>query len=205
MKRRRNRPLSSEESQLWAAIQRSVTPLKSRASRAPALHPPAPAEPPLPLPPLAVPVASVRREAPPPRLPPRPAFLPPYVPPVDAPKPDKALALHPIERPVVRKLGRGRIEIDGRIDLHDMTQGAAHDALLGFLRRAQVSGLRHVLVVTGKAGEGPDGRGVIRRSVPHWFAKADFTPFVAGYESAERRHGGAGALYVRLRRKGAPR
>ena len=110
------------------------------------------------------------------------------------------LALHPIEKPVRRKIATGRVPIEATVDLHDKTQGVAHDVLLGFLRGAQANGMRHVLVITGR-GASFGSRGVIKRSLPHWFATAGFRPLVAGFEPAERGHGGDGAFYVRVRRR----
>lgn len=118
-----------------------------------------------------------------------------------APLPPSAVALlHPIEKPVKRKIATGRIAIEDRIDLHDKTQIVAHYALLGFLRQAQALGLRHVLVITGR-GASFGSRGVIKRSLPHWFATPEFRALVAGFEPAERHHGGDGAFYVRVRRR----
>lgn len=93
-------------------------------------------------------------------------------------------------------------EIDARIDLHGMTQARAHRALLSFLQRAQGDGCRYVLVITGKGKMLTDGteRGVLRRMVPEWLALAEFRVLVTGYEEAALGHGGAGALYVRVRR-----
>ena len=102
---------------------------------------------------------------------------------------------------------RGAIEIDARIDLHGMTQEAAHGRLLSFLRRAQADGARLVLVITGKGkqdGESDAGRreerGVLRRAVPIWLSSAELRPLVIGFDEAGRGHGGTGALYVRVRR-----
>ena len=81
-----------------------------------------------------------------------------------------------------------------------MRQERAHASLLGFLRRAQLRGDRVLLVITGKGREAGEGRGVLRQTVPLWFAAPEFRTLVAGYEPAGRRHGGEGALYVRLRR-----
>jgi DNA-nicking Smr family endonuclease len=36
--------------------------------------------------------------------------------------------------------------------------------------------------------------------VPHWLADPGLRRCVIGYEEAARRHGGGGALYVRIRR-----
>ena len=103
-----------------------------------------------------------------------------------------------------QKLGRGTEPIDARIDLHGMTQADAHAALTHFLRRAQRDGARVVLVITGKgARPGIDPyaeRGVLKRQVPHWLESAELRAFVVGFENAGIGHGGAGALYVRVRR-----
>ena len=111
---------------------------------------------------------------------------------------------HPIERPTRRKIARGRIAIEARLDLHEMTQGIAHDQLVRFLRQAQAMGIRHVLVITGRGGgafaAGFGSRGILRRVVPLWFSGPEFRPLVSGFESAERHHGGDGAFYVRVRR-----
>ena len=65
-----------------------------------------------------------------------------------------------------------------------------------------------MIVVTGKGEqrgrEAPswiDEPGVLRRLVPHWLREADMRAVVLGFEEAGRAHGGAGALYVRLRRR----
>ena len=59
-----------------------------------------------------------------------------------------------------------------------------------------------MLVVTGKGSTtGPDSeRGVLRRQVPEWLSLPEFRTLVVGFEQAHIGHGGAGALYVRVRR-----
>jgi DNA-nicking Smr family endonuclease len=119
-------------------------------------------------------------------------------------KPAGPPALAPLEDKTRRKLGRGLVEIDAKIDLHGMRQERAHDALVGFLRQAQSQGHRIVIVVTGK-GKAGEERGVLRSAVPGWLARPDLRELVVGFEAAGRRHGGEGALYVRIRRRRAPR
>lgn len=104
-----------------------------------------------------------------------------------------------MERKTVDKLAKGRLPLDARLDLHGMRQDEAHSLLLSFLSRAHARGARHVLVITGK---GPGGDGVLKRSVPEWLRTAPFRLYVSGLDHAARGHGGAGALYVRLRRRG---
>jgi DNA-nicking Smr family endonuclease len=112
--------------------------------------------------------------------------------------------LAPLGRRLKQQLGRGTHAIDDRMDLHGMTQARAHDALVGFLRRAQAADARIVLVITGKGASGRDPfgeRGVLRRQVPLWLRLSPFRELVVGFEQAHIGHGGEGALYVRVRRK----
>lgn len=112
---------------------------------------------------------------------------------------------HPLERPVKRKLSKGHLALEARIDLHGLFQGEAHGMLLDFLMRAHERGLRHVLVITGK-GSSFGSEGALKRAVPLWFSLPEFRFLISSYEPAARKHGGEGALYVRLSRQGqAPR
>ena len=175
----RGRSLSDDERVLWDTVTRAVAPLRKRKAKKreePALA----ASSPLPAKPARaakiVPAAAPKAQAPP---------------------------LAPLGRRMRSKLARGSEPIDDRIDLHGMTQADAHAALAHFLRRAQARGARVVLVITGKgmrADSDYSERGVLRRQVPHWLESAALRPLVVGFESAGVGHGGAGALYVRLRR-----
>ena len=113
---------------------------------------------------------------------------------------DKEIRHHPLERPVKRKIAKGRLALEARIDLHGMIQSEAHGFLLGFLIKAHERGLRHVLVITGK-GTSLGSDGALKRAVPLWFALPEFRPLISSYEPAARNHGGEGALYVRLARQ----
>lgn len=120
-----------------------------------------------------------------------------------------ATPLAPLERRLRQKLARGRAAPDAAIDLHGLRRQEAFVALRQFLSRAQRDGARLVLVVTGKGERGgaQDGdAGVLRRSVPQWLRAPEYHAIIVGFEEAARPHGGAGALYVRLRRRDrAPR
>lgn len=105
-----------------------------------------------------------------------------------------------------RKLTRGKMMPEARIDLHGMTIDQAHPALANFIATSHARGLRLVLVITGKGKADdaydviPQRRGVLRRQVPIWLRMAPTGPFVLETAQAHQRHGGAGALYVYLRR-----
>jgi DNA-nicking Smr family endonuclease len=129
------------------------------------------------------------------------------------PKPASAAPPPPLSIPVLpplasldrrarQKIARGRRDIEARIDLHGMKQNEAKERLLAFLHRAQARGKSLVLVITGKGTFAPEGaaRGVLRRAVPLWLALPEFRSLVIGFEEAAPAHGGAGALYVRIRK-----
>jgi DNA-nicking Smr family endonuclease len=180
--RPRRRRLTEDERALWRGVTRAITPLKRRA------HKSDPSE----LEAAPEPSGKPRKTKPAPAASAAPArsVLARKEPP-----------LAPIERRVRQRLARGLDAIDRRIDLHGFTQSEAHAALLQFLRRAQADGVKVVLVITGKGGGAHDtGRGVLKRQVPLWLALPDFRPFVLGFDQAAVAHGGAGALYVRVRR-----
>ena len=117
----------------------------------------------------------------------------------------------PLDRRTADKLRRGRLPIEARLDLHGMTQERARAALARFIEATSADGMRALLVITGKGGRGkgsadPGGRdageiGVLRREVPRWLAEAPFRGRVLSIEEAAIQHGGAGALYVLLRRQ----
>ncbi|MEZ0224180.1 MAG: Smr/MutS family protein [Alphaproteobacteria bacterium] len=94
------------------------------------------------------------------------------------------------------KLKKGRLAIEARLDLHGMTQDEAYGALHRFLRRAEASGARTLLVITGK---GRIGGGVLRRMVPLWLQETELRNIVLAVETSRAKDGGEGALYVRLR------
>lgn len=123
---------------------------------------------------------------------------PPSVPKVQISPADRKIH-HPLEKPVKRKLARGHLALEARIDLHGLFQSDAHGILLDFLLRAHERRLRHVLVITGK-GSSFGSEGALKRAVPLWFSKPEFRFLISSYEPAARQHGGEGALYVRLSR-----
>lgn len=110
------------------------------------------------------------------------------------PKPAAPVA----DRGAEKRVRRGQIEIEGRIDLHGHTQDEALAALSAFVQRMHGRGARTVLVITG-AGRG--GEGVLKRRLPDWLESRALKPLVAGLAAAHRAHGGAGAFYVFLKRK----
>jgi DNA-nicking Smr family endonuclease len=158
-------------------------------------------------------------EAPTPR-PSRPANLPGHPNRLTGSKRDPAgPPLSGIDRRMQRRLIRGAAEIDARLDLHGESIESARVRLQRFLAEARLQGHRLVLVITGKGASpftghtlhgtshfhSPERQGRLRRLVLEWLSEPEFRVHVSGFQPAHPRHGGGGALYVRLRRpKGHP-
>ena len=104
-----------------------------------------------------------------------------------------------VDSRTMARLRRGRIRPEAQLDLHGMTQDEAHRELAAFIARAQGEGRRCVIVVTGKGSVG-EGGGVLRRGVPKWLNTPALRPRIMGFCAAQQRDGGAGAVYVLLRR-----
>jgi len=172
------RGLSAQEQKLWSDVTRLVAPLR---------RPPLPADP--------APSTALGKTKPKPS---RAAAR------AGAPAARPTASLEAFDRRLKQRLARGTEAIEARVDLHGKTQSEAYAALFSFLRKAQSDGARFVLVITGKGGNArEDGseRGVLKRQVPQWLRLPEFRRYVLGFEDAHHRHGGAGALYLRIRRQ----
>lgn len=103
-----------------------------------------------------------------------------------------------------RQLSRGLVSPDRTIDLHGHTLHSAHDLLDAALDAAIRSGDRLILLITGKpprpTSERPHARGAIRAATGDWLAGSRHASAIAAVRAAHPRHGGAGALYIILRR-----
>ena len=105
-----------------------------------------------------------------------------------------------MDKRTAQRMKRGKLPIEGRIDLHGLTQEEAYRALSSFLAGSQNAGRRCVLVVTGKSNRQDGGTGVLRANVPHWLNQPPNRGRVIGFSHAAPKDGGSGALYVLLRR-----
>ncbi len=105
------------------------------------------------------------------------------------------------------KFSKGKMPIDGRLDLHGMTATEAYEALKKFLNRHYLQASRCVIVVTGKGRRHLDENGevrktgVIRELLPRWLNDKDIRPFILSFTPAKDKDGGMGAFYVLLKRQ----
>jgi DNA-nicking Smr family endonuclease len=167
------RRLSPDEAKLWAKVVESVRPLDAAAVAAPPEENEAAAAP-----------AAAR---------PRPAPAPP------APRKVPGVTL---DASWDRRLSRGLVAPDAALDLHGHNLATAHDLLDRRLEQAIAAGARLLLLVTGKPPSRERGarRGAIRAAVGDWLQASRHAGSIAAVRGAHPRHGGAGALYIVLRR-----
>lgn len=118
--------------------------------------------------------------------------------PAPTPAPRKGSEGKGFDRATETKMRKGRLPLEGTLDLHGMTQERAFAALLRFVRAAVAQEKRTLLVITGK---GARGEGVLRRLLPLWLEEE---PFLKSHRlaltPAQPKDGGSGAFYLRLRK-----
>lgn len=193
------RGLSPEEADAWARLAATVKPLRA---------------PPKTSSPLATGPSAALTTPPPP---PRPRVKGRVPQPPAAPEPPRAgprpLDRHGLDTSWERKLAKAAVAPDFTLDLHGHSLDAAHSRLDHGLTQALAHGARLVLLVTGRPRPSEDHghpdfrgrgerRGVIRAKVLDWLAAGPHGSRIAAVRQAHPRHGGAGALYIVLRRPG---
>jgi DNA-nicking Smr family endonuclease len=174
------RRLSADEAALWARVMATVTPLSPASARPAAVE----AQPQVSKRPVPMPF-SASPAPPPPAAKPR------------APG-------NTLDGGWDRRLARGSVEPDATVDLHGHTLTSAHGMLDLALERSRARGDRVILLITGKPprrdSERPHARGAIRAAVGDWLHASRHAEAIAAVRGASPRHGGAGALYIVLRR-----
>ena len=184
--RRRSRQLDEEERRAWAHLAATVTPMPGR-KRPDEAGKPVPAAPPAKPAPQLQPARQQRPLAPPP---------PPVL----------GEGGGGLDRGWERKLGRGTVDPDFTLDLHGYTLDAAYRRLEAGMTQAIAQGARVLLVVAGKprpvdAADRSNRRGAIRAKLLDWLAAGRHAGHIAAIRKAHPRHGGAGALYIILKRQ----
>ena len=113
-----------------------------------------------------------------------------------------------LDRSLANKLAKGRFTIQGKLDLHGMTQRQAHAALIEFIQTAFNDRKRNLLVITGKGRPKTEGEvagyekreGILKSIVPKWLDEPPLRGLVLAATTSQRGDGGDGALYVLLRK-----
>jgi DNA-nicking Smr family endonuclease len=186
--------LSPEEAELWARVASTVRPFeRPRPAVVAAVQPEPTPEP-------------ARAPAPPGRQPKRIRTSQP--PPLAAAPPTATRTLdgHTLDANWDRKLARGIASPDFTLDLHGASLDSAYARLDHGLTLAVAQGARLVLLITGRPRGQVDfadrgsRRGAIRAKFLDWLAQGSHASRIAAIRPAHPRHGGAGAVYIVLRK-----
>ena len=168
-----------EDAALWTAVSETVEPLEDRE----------------------IPPGEIDANPPPPKREINPHIQRPDRKPA-APLPELSHGDQPgLDKSTQKRLRRGKVKIEARLDLHGMTQNEARPALADFIDRAWYAGKREVLVITGKGTRADGSVGVLREAVPRWLNDAENRTRVTAFTHAAAKDGGEGALYVRIKKR----
>ncbi|WP_339804460.1 DNA endonuclease SmrA [uncultured Marinobacter sp.] len=102
-----------------------------------------------------------------------------------------------VQHGVFRKLRLGQYPIEARLDLHRLTVEEARRDVFAFVQDCVRYGLRSVIILHGKGERNPDGIAQLKSYLAKWLPElAD----VLAFHSAQKHHGGTGAVYVMIRK-----
>lgn len=106
-----------------------------------------------------------------------------------------------LDERTLRQLMAGALSVEAHLDLHGCNAEQAMDSVLFFVRESYLMGRRVVLIVTGRGLNSPGGMGVLRQETQTWLTRDPLKRVVLAFCTAQPRHGGAGAIYVLLRKR----
>ncbi len=110
-------------------------------------------------------------------------------------------AVKGVGQKVMRRLRQGRFPIQDHMDLHGLTRAEAKERVREFLLNSHSLGRRCVLIIHGRGLNSPSSSPVLKEHLPGWFSTGPARKVVLAFASARPYDGGAGAVYVLLRRR----
>ena len=102
-----------------------------------------------------------------------------------------------IDRKTLKKIKRGSFPIDNILDLHGTKLAEAELRVKEFIKQEFNNKKSFLLIITGK---GFQGKGQIRKNISLWLNSLEFSKMILAFSSADKKDGGEGAIYVKLRR-----
>ncbi|MBK6848681.1 MAG: Smr/MutS family protein [Proteobacteria bacterium] len=105
-----------------------------------------------------------------------------------------------IDRRWLRRLRRGELAVEARLDLHGASRQEAQTRLQQFVLESRRRALRCVLIVHGRGLHSPGGVPVLKEQLKTWLLQGPLAPCTMAFCSARASDGGAGAIYLLLRR-----
>ena len=104
-------------------------------------------------------------------------------------------------RKLMKTLKKGEFPVQDHIDLHGLTRKEAEIRVRDFLLQSSRRGLRCVLIVHGRGLNSQDSLGVLKGALPNWLTRGPVRKIVLAFATARPYDGGAGAVYVLLRKR----
>ena len=105
-----------------------------------------------------------------------------------------------IDRRLLRRLRNGDYAVQAHVDLHGLTAVEAKERVQAFVRESRARGLRCVLIVHGRGLNSKDHIPVLKERLRQWLTRGSIGKNVLCFATARPYDGGAGAVYVLLRR-----
>ena len=105
-----------------------------------------------------------------------------------------------IDKRLLRKLRAGDYALQAHLDLHGFTSEEARVEVDKFLTRARTDGKRCVLIIHGRGHGSKEGIPVLKERLKVWLTRGRIGRGVLAFCTARPTDGGAGAVYVLLRK-----
>jgi DNA-nicking Smr family endonuclease len=105
-----------------------------------------------------------------------------------------------LDRRILKRLRHGEYAVQAHLDLHGRTREEARDAVARFMVESRRAGRRCVLIVHGRGMHSKDQIPVLKLAVRSWLERGQISRLVLAFTTARPHDGGAGAMYVLLRR-----
>ncbi len=101
---------------------------------------------------------------------------------------------------IFRKLKAGTYSPEAHLDLHGLNTEEAYGAIIGFVKKNYLEGKRCVLVIPGRGKNSPLGKSILKENLQYWITRDPLKRVVLAFSTAIPKHGGAGAVYILLRK-----
>ncbi|HEY7954536.1 MAG TPA: Smr/MutS family protein [Polyangia bacterium] len=105
-----------------------------------------------------------------------------------------------VDRRLLKKLRRGDFALQGHLDLHGLTAEEARGEVERFLDGACAAGKRCLLIIHGRGLNSKEGVPILKERLKVWLSRGRLSRAVLAFSTARPADGGAGAIYVLLRR-----
>lgn len=105
-----------------------------------------------------------------------------------------------VDHRLAQRLHRGDFAVQAQCDLHGHTVEEAKDAMQRFVTQSYAAEQRCVRVIHGRGRNSRDNRPVLKEQVQIWLSHGRLSRLVLAFATAPAADGGAGAVYVLLRR-----